>query len=226
MARARLTPVRREEMALSVIADRLSKAQAAREYDVSAKIVSRWAECFRAEGREGMQDRSLKEVSWKPWIIRRAVHLDDQDFCHRHSRSSARATRLTVAGEQPRAIDISTTPTPSRRIAARRSRSIHLPTPAGRPLRFGVRRISAAATLTAERLRPSLPQHRLRWRLGRPKAPQCRCDQACFASSVLLSSKNLRHRDDALPQRDLLGLNGRIFSHITSTPKKTDMRDY
>ena len=57
---ARLTPIRREEMALSVIAGRLSKAQAAWEYGVSAKIVSRWTGRFRAEGREGMQDRSSR----------------------------------------------------------------------------------------------------------------------------------------------------------------------
>ena len=44
---ARLTPIRREEMALSVIESRVSKAQAAREYGVSAKIVSRWTERFR-----------------------------------------------------------------------------------------------------------------------------------------------------------------------------------
>ncbi len=57
---ARLTPLRREEMALSVIGGRLSKAQAARAYGVSVKIVSRWVERFGAEGREGMVDRSSR----------------------------------------------------------------------------------------------------------------------------------------------------------------------
>lgn len=57
---ARLTPLRREEMALSVIEGRLSKAQAARTYDVSAKIVARWVERFKAEGRAGMADRSSR----------------------------------------------------------------------------------------------------------------------------------------------------------------------
>jgi hypothetical protein len=38
---ARLTPVRREEMALAVISGQLSKAQAALVFGVSAKIVSR-----------------------------------------------------------------------------------------------------------------------------------------------------------------------------------------
>ena len=57
---ARLTPLRREEMALSVIEGRLSKAQAARVNGVSAKIVSRWVARFKAEGREGMGDRSSR----------------------------------------------------------------------------------------------------------------------------------------------------------------------
>jgi hypothetical protein len=38
---------RREEMALSVIEDALSKAHAARVYGVSAKIVARWVERYR-----------------------------------------------------------------------------------------------------------------------------------------------------------------------------------
>ena len=53
---ARLTPLRRGEMALSVIAGRLSQAQAARTYGVSAKIVARWVQRFRIEGRAGMAD--------------------------------------------------------------------------------------------------------------------------------------------------------------------------
>lgn len=57
---ARLTPLRREEMALSVVEGRLSKAQAARIYDVSAKIVARWIARFEAEGRPGMADRSSR----------------------------------------------------------------------------------------------------------------------------------------------------------------------
>jgi len=58
---ARLTPVRREEMALSVIEGRLSKARAARSFGVSAKIVARWVERCRAEGRAGMADRSSRQ---------------------------------------------------------------------------------------------------------------------------------------------------------------------
>lgn len=57
---ARLTPLRREEMALAVAKGQVSKAQAARLYGVSSKIVSRWVERFRAQGRAGMADRSSR----------------------------------------------------------------------------------------------------------------------------------------------------------------------
>ena len=57
---ARLTPLRREEMALSVIEGRLCKAQAARTYGISAKIAARWVERFKTEERAGMADRSSR----------------------------------------------------------------------------------------------------------------------------------------------------------------------
>ena len=57
---ARLTPRRREEMALSISAGRLSKAEAARAFGVCAKIAGRWTTRFRAEGGAGMQDRSSR----------------------------------------------------------------------------------------------------------------------------------------------------------------------
>ncbi|ESW76161.1 hypothetical protein X772_32185 [Mesorhizobium sp. LSJC280B00] len=50
---ARLTPLRREEMALAVIEGLFSKAHAARTYGVSAKIVARWFERYKAESRAG-----------------------------------------------------------------------------------------------------------------------------------------------------------------------------
>lgn len=57
---ARLTPLRREEMAQAVIEGRLSKADAARTYGVSLKIVARWVGRFRVEGSKGMADRSSR----------------------------------------------------------------------------------------------------------------------------------------------------------------------
>lgn len=57
---ARLTPIRREEMALCVLEGRLSKAAAARVYGVSARIVARWVERYKAHGPAGMVDRSSR----------------------------------------------------------------------------------------------------------------------------------------------------------------------
>jgi transposase InsO family protein len=57
---ARLTPLRREEMALSVLEGGLSKAHAARMHGVSPKIVARWVERYRVDGRAGMFDRSSR----------------------------------------------------------------------------------------------------------------------------------------------------------------------
>lgn len=68
---ARLTPLRREEMALAVIEGQLSQAQAARIYGVSAKIVLRWVERYKVDGRDGMTDRSSR-----PKISPRQTHND------------------------------------------------------------------------------------------------------------------------------------------------------
>lgn len=45
----RLTPLRREEMALSVVKGSLSIAHAARIYGVSPKIVARWFQRYTTE---------------------------------------------------------------------------------------------------------------------------------------------------------------------------------
>ncbi|MET3588704.1 transposase [Pseudorhizobium tarimense] len=57
---ARLTPLRREEMALAVTGGQLSRSQAARVYGVSPKIVSRWVTRFETAGRDGMTDHSSR----------------------------------------------------------------------------------------------------------------------------------------------------------------------
>ena len=57
---ARLTPLRREEMALAVIEDGVSQARAALQFAVTAKIVKRWVERYKAEGRAGMGARSSR----------------------------------------------------------------------------------------------------------------------------------------------------------------------
>src|SRR5690606_12892364 len=57
---ARLAPLRREEMARSVLDGHLSRAEASRTYGVSSKIVARWVGRFKVEGRAGMADRSSR----------------------------------------------------------------------------------------------------------------------------------------------------------------------
>jgi transposase InsO family protein len=57
---ARVTPRRREEMALCVIEGQLSQAQVGRVFGISTKIVARWVERYKAQGRAGMVDRSSR----------------------------------------------------------------------------------------------------------------------------------------------------------------------
>ena len=77
---ARLTPIRREEMALCVIEDRLSNAQAGRTYGVSAKIVARWVGRYRVHGRAGMVDREVV-VDIKHIAETRSINRTDGGWC-------------------------------------------------------------------------------------------------------------------------------------------------
>ena len=60
---ARLTPVRREEMAVAVISGRMSQAEAGRNFGVCAKVVARWARRYGVGGRDAMCDRSSRPRS-------------------------------------------------------------------------------------------------------------------------------------------------------------------
>ena len=57
---ARLTPCRREEMAVAVISGWLSQAQAGRAFGVSGKIVARWTDRYWIGGRAATGDRSSR----------------------------------------------------------------------------------------------------------------------------------------------------------------------
>lgn len=98
---ARLTPLRREEMALSVIEGRLSQALAAQTYGVSAKIVARWVERFKANGREGMTDRSSRPRKlYRPTeaaTVERIVALRRQRLTGKHIASAAGVSPATVS---------------------------------------------------------------------------------------------------------------------------------
>ena len=98
---ARVTPLRREEMSLSVIEGRLSKASAARTYGVSGKIVARWVERFRAEGRAGMADRSSRPGAIPGMtgqaVAERIVALRRQRWTGRHIALDVGVSPATVS---------------------------------------------------------------------------------------------------------------------------------
>jgi transposase InsO family protein len=60
---APLTPKGREAMVRSVVEGGLSKAAAARQFNTTAKSVAKWVERFRAEGADGLRDRSSRPHS-------------------------------------------------------------------------------------------------------------------------------------------------------------------
>lgn len=60
---ARLTPKGREEMVRAVVDGGLNASAAARKYNTSPKTVAKWVNRFRAEGVDGLRDRSSKPLS-------------------------------------------------------------------------------------------------------------------------------------------------------------------
>jgi transposase InsO family protein len=60
---APLTPKGREAMVRSVVERGLSKAAAARQFNTTPKTVAKWVERFRAEGVNGLRDRSSRPLS-------------------------------------------------------------------------------------------------------------------------------------------------------------------
>jgi transposase InsO family protein len=98
---ARLTPLRREEMALAVAKGQVSKAQAARLYGVSPKIVSRWLERFRAQGRAGMAERSsrpkISPRQTRQSLAERIVALRRQRLTGKHIAMETSVSPATVS---------------------------------------------------------------------------------------------------------------------------------
>src|ERR1700687_6282320 len=60
---APLTPKGREAMVRSVTENGLSKAAAARQFNTTPKTVAKWVERFRAEGVDGLPDRTSRPLS-------------------------------------------------------------------------------------------------------------------------------------------------------------------
>ncbi|MEZ5840144.1 MAG: IS481 family transposase [Hyphomicrobiales bacterium] len=98
---ARLTPLRREEMALAVIEGRLSKAQAAARFGVSGKVVARWVERYAVEGRAGMADRSSRPHrmpgATDAAVVERIVALRRQRWTGKHIAMEAGVSPATVS---------------------------------------------------------------------------------------------------------------------------------
>lgn len=88
-------------MALSVIAGRLSKAHAARTYGVSAKIVARWVDRYKAEGRAGMGDRSSRPRTTpgatEAAVVERIVALRRQRWTGKHIAHEVAVSPATVS---------------------------------------------------------------------------------------------------------------------------------
>jgi transposase len=60
---APLTPKGRQAMVRSVVEEGLSKAAAARQFNTTPKTVTKWVDRFRAEGVDGLRDRSSRPLS-------------------------------------------------------------------------------------------------------------------------------------------------------------------
>jgi transposase InsO family protein len=60
---ARLTPKGREEMVRAVVDSGLIKTAAARRFNTTPKTVAKWVGRFRAEGVDGLRDRSSRPLS-------------------------------------------------------------------------------------------------------------------------------------------------------------------
>jgi transposase len=60
---APLTPKGREAMVRSVVEAGLSEAVAAKQFNTTAKTVAKWVKRFRAEGVDGLRDRSSRPHS-------------------------------------------------------------------------------------------------------------------------------------------------------------------
>jgi transposase InsO family protein len=98
---APLTPKGREAMARSVVEGGLSQADAAYQFNTTPKTVAKWVKRFRAEGAEGMHDRSsrpLSSPSQTPPATRAAVEtLRRQRHTGKQIAAEVKLSRATVS---------------------------------------------------------------------------------------------------------------------------------
>jgi transposase InsO family protein len=88
-------------MAVAVIEGGFSKAHAARTYGVSAKIVTRWVERYKAEGSKGMADRSSRPTVMpgmtEQAVAERIVALRRQRLTGKHIAMEVGVSPATVS---------------------------------------------------------------------------------------------------------------------------------
>ena len=98
---ARLTPIRREEMARAVVSGALRKAEAARQFGVCAKTVTKWVARFRAGGAAAMTDRSSRPNRlYRPtsqYSVQRIIELRRE----RHESRSLALVHFAMASGLP-----------------------------------------------------------------------------------------------------------------------------
>lgn len=98
---ARLTPLRREEMAFAVIMGRLTRAAASQAFGVTVKIVRRWEDRYRVHGRAGMVDRSsrptLSPRRTQAAVVEQVIALRRQRLTGRHIAHETGLSPATVS---------------------------------------------------------------------------------------------------------------------------------
>ena len=98
---ARLTPLRREEMARRVIAGEMSRPEAATSFGVAPKTVSKWVGRFRDFGPAGMPDRSSRPRRMRrptpAHVVERIVHLRRHRLTGAHIAVATGVSTATVS---------------------------------------------------------------------------------------------------------------------------------
>ena len=98
---ARLTPVRREEMARDVSGGRLTPSEAAKAYGVCTKTVTKWVRRFLDHGAGGMPDKSSRpEHLHKPTprkTVDRIIALRRLRWCGKHIAVETGVSPATVS---------------------------------------------------------------------------------------------------------------------------------
>lgn len=178
-------------MACSDIAGQLSKTQAARDYGVSAKIVSRRTERFLSEGRAGMQDHSSRPKlipnQTAQALAERIMALRRQRLCGKHIAletgvSPATVSRVLRRAGLSRIKDLvpPEPPWPSGPMTRRQTS----PPPA--PRQQTAPKLTASGTLQSRarlqslrRPSPSPPHSRTGQQMGGRNQPQCDLRRFC-----------------------------------------------